>query len=161
MSNMRFEPSADRSILVLMFEKASMGDVITYVAMSKELGRDVRTFAFGALRSAKHYVQRENRIVFATIAKVGIQRIDDCEIVTSMESDRRKMAKASTRSLSKLGCADYNKLTPEKKREHTTAAAQVGAIAMFSKQATTKKISAAVTDGMNQLAIGDTLKMFS
>jgi hypothetical protein len=154
------EKSADTKILESVLAEATVGDLVTYETLSKAIGRDVRVFALPSLRSARHGLLKAKNMVFGCEANVGYRRLNDSQIVDSAESDRMKMKRAANRSIKKLGVVDFDKLPPEKKKQHTVASAQMGAIALFSGKNATKKIAESVND-KTTLAIGETLKMFS
>lgn len=157
---MNFEKSADTKIIESVLAAASVGQLVTYEEISKAIGRDVRQHALPSLRSARHGLLKSNRIVFGVETNVGLLRLDDSQIVDSTEADRKRLKRAANRSIAKLSVVDFDKLSPEKKKEHTVASAQMGAIAMFSASQAKKKIASNVNDGKATLAIGETLSMF-
>lgn len=157
---MQFQKSADTKVLESLLKEAKVGDVVSYEAMSRALGRDVRQHAIGAMQSARRAMLAEG-VVFGTQTNVGLVRLNDKEIVESTESDRRKMKRASNRSLRKLSVVKFEALTEDDKRKHTTMAAQMGAISMFASKSSTRKIEEKVTPKSETLAIGETLKMFT
>ena len=154
------EKSADTKILESVLAEATVGDLVTYETLSKAIGRDVRVFALPSLRSARHGLLKSKNMVFGCEANLGYRRLNDSQIVDSAELDRMKMKRAANRSINKLGVVDFDKLPPEKKKQHTVASAQMGAIALFSGKNATKKIAESVND-KTTIAIGETLKMFS
>ena len=158
---MNFEKSADTKILESVLAEAKVGDLITYETMSKAIGRDVREHALPSLRSARQGILRTKNMVFGVETGVGYLRLDDSQIVDSLESDRRRIKRAANRSLKKLSVVEFSKLPEDKKKQHVVASAQVGAIAMFSGTTATKKIASKVNEGKTTLAIGETLSMFS
>ena len=156
----RFQMSADAKVIRSVLEEKQVGEVATYGEMSTAIGRDVRLHAYAAMRTAMRALQRDKQIVFANVTDVGYQRLNDVGIVDSMEADRKKMARASGRALKKLECAKFEALPPDKQRSHTIAAAQMGALQMFAKATTTKKIGGSLVDPSKPMAIGETLKLF-
>jgi len=156
---MKFEKSADTKILENVLSEMKVGDVVTYCELSKALGRDVREFAISALYSARKGLQRSKRMVFACEEGVGIKRLDDAGIVGSTEFDRKVVLRRVNRTLDKLACVNFEVLTADQKRQHTTAAAQMGVISMFSTKSANKKIESKVND--KPLAIGETLNLFT
>jgi len=158
---MLYEKSVDTKVLEQVLAEANVGQMVTYEELSKAIGRDVRQFALPSLRSARHGLLKSKNMVFGVEAGVGYRRLDDSQIVDSTVSDRAKMKRAANRSIKKLSVVNFDALPPEKKRQHTVASAQMGAIAMFSGKSATKKIETAVNETKTTLAIGETLKMFS
>jgi hypothetical protein len=158
---MNFEKSADAKILEAVLAEANVGDMVTYQTLSRAIGRDVREFALPSLRSARHGLLKSKNMVFCCETGIGYRRLDDSQIVDAAEADRKKMKRAANRSIAKLSAVDFNNLPPEKKKQHTVASAQMGAIAMFSSKSTTKRITDKLDDTKTTLAIGETLSMFS
>lgn len=154
------EKSADTKILETVLAEANVGDLITYEQLSKAIGRDVRKFALSSLSSARRGIFNAKRYVFGTEKNVGLRRLNDNEIVDSTEHDRKKLRRAAKRTINKLGVVDFDNLTPEKKRQHIVASAQMGAVEMFAGKNATKKIEAKVNDSSKVLPIGETLRMF-
>jgi hypothetical protein len=159
-NKMKFQKSADTKIIESILAECKVGQTITYEALSKAIGRDVRQFAMPSLRSARQGLLKSKGFVFAVETNIGLVRLDDSQIVESMESDRKKLQRAATRTINKLSVVDFDKLTQEKKKQHTVAAAQMGVIAMFSKKSTAAKIASSVNDTKTTLAIGETLSLF-
>lgn len=153
------EKSSDTKIVESVLREAKIGETISYERLSKAIGRDVRQFAQCAIRTARNALIKE-KIVFGVEANVGLVRLNDSEIVKSTEHDRQRLKRIGRKSLRKLEVVDYNALTPEDKRRHTTAAAQMGAIEMFASKATTNRIESKVTADTKVLAIGETLSLF-
>lgn len=159
---MKFELSADTKVIRSVLEEAKVGDIVTYETLSKAIGRDVREFAMGAINSARRILLNEKRYVFECVQKIGYKRLDDSNIVKSMERDRRHIAKYSGRSLKKLECVAFNALSKEEQKTHTVAAAQFGVLRMMAKDAATKRIEErAVKANTATLAIGETLGLFT
>lgn len=157
---MLYEKSIDTKILEDLLSKANVGDLVTYELMSVAIGRSVRDFALPSLRSARQGLLNTKNMVFGVEKNVGVRRLNDSQIVKAAEHDRKKMKRAATKAIRKLSVVDFDKLTPEEKKQHTVASAQMGVIAMFSSKRTTTKITENVNDKAI-LAIGETLKMFS
>jgi hypothetical protein len=158
---MKFEKSADTKIIESVLAEAKIGETVTYETLSKAIGRDVRTFAFASLRSARHGLLQSKNYVFGVEQNVGLVRLDDDQIVDSTEDDRKRMQRAANRTIKKLGVVDYGKLSEDKKKQHVVASATMGAVALFSGKNAQKRIEQKVTPGTAQLAIGETLKLFS
>lgn len=157
---MRFEKSADTKVIESVLAEANIGDVVTYEQISKAIGRDVREFALSALGSARRGVFKEKKYVFEVIDNVGLKRLNDQEIVSSSARDIRKLRKTARRGIAKLAIVNFDELPEEKKREHTTAAAQMGVIEHFATSGATRRIEKAVDSTKRVIPIGETLKMF-
>ena len=157
---MLHEKSADTKILENVLKEAKVGDTITYANLSKAIGRDVRTHAQGALNTARK-TMLANGMVFGTERTVGLTRLNDVQIVESIESDRLRVQRIGKRSITKLGKVKFESLSNDQKRKHTTMAAQMGAITMFAAKSSTNKIESNVKANSETLAIGETLSLFT
>jgi len=157
---MQFEKSNDTKVLESVLKEVEVGATITYDDLSRSIGRDVREFAYPALLSARNNLEKELRIVFEVETNVGLVRLNDSGIVRSSENDRKKLLRRSKRCIRKQECVKFENLTQEEKRQHVTACAQFGAIAMFASKSASKKIGSVVTSKSNVIPIGETLKLF-
>ena len=154
------EKSADTKVIESVLAEAKVGDMITYEQLSKAIGRDVRQFAKSSLDSARRSLLNAKNYVFSVEKGVGLKRLNDNEIVDASEDDRKKLRRAARRSLKKLSVVDFDNLTPDKKKQHIVASAQMGAVEMFANKNATKKIEAKVNETSKVLPIGETLRMF-
>ena len=157
---MNFEKSADTKIIESVLAEANVGDLITYEQLSRALGRDVRVHALSSLGSARRSLLASKKYVFEVEKNVGLRRLNDQQIVDSMEYDRKKMRRQANRSLRKLSVVDFDNLSEDKKRQHIVASAQLGAIEMFATKNATKKIESKIDNSKKALPIGETLKLF-
>lgn len=153
------EKSSDTKIIENVLRGSAVGDTITYADLSRAIGRDVREFAYCAMRTARNTLLKEGK-VFGVEANVGLVRLSDSQIIKSTDCDRSRIGRIGRKSLRKLEVVNYEKLTPEERRKHTVASAQIGAIEMFASRSTSKKIEGRVNSDTKVLAIGETLSMF-
>ena len=158
---MLHEKSSDTKILESVLSEMKIGDFISYEQLSKSIGRDVRKFAIGALQTARLAMQRDHKMVFGVDRGSGLRRLNDEQIVDASELGRRKLQRTAKREIKKLETVEFDKLTEPTKRKHIAASAQMGVIAMFSGKSSSKRIEKAVESTASNLAIGETLKLFS
>lgn len=155
------EKSNDTLIIESLIRKLEYGDVLTYDEISTALGRDVRKHCRSNLHSAMRACERDG-IILGTIINEGYRRLDDVGIVDAASADTKAVGRRSRRALKKLSHVNFNQLPNDLKIKHTAKAAQLGALEMFSKGATTKKLEdKAGKAGSATLAIGETLKLFT
>ena len=159
--NLRFELSADAKIIRSVMQECKIGETVTYDTLSQAIGRDVRKFAKGPIVTCRRTLLNELNMVFECVPNEGYKRLSDCDIVRSIESDRRKVSRASGKSIRKLSCVDFAALNDQEKHAHTVAAAQFGAIQLFSKSSTTKRIESKVSSGDTTIPVADTIKLFT
>lgn len=156
-----FEKSADTLIVENRLRNTTAGDVVTYGELTKLLGRDVRTFCKANVIGARHTLEGES-IFFDTIAGEGLKRLTESEAVTKTAPSYVNRAKnAANRGMRVLAHVQYDSLDEATKRKHLSTSAQLGAIKLFVSAKATKAIESKVTETSKQLAIGETLKLFS
>jgi hypothetical protein len=160
MSSPSFVKSHDASVIESLLSETKVGDTVTFQKMSEAIGRDVRKFAHGAMNTARKCLLRDKRIVFDSVRDVGLVRLGDAEIVKSSTSDVQSIKRKSMKRIQKLSCVVFENLTDDAKRQHLALSSQLGVIAMFSANGSTKKIESHVKPNSSQLAIGETLKLF-
>ncbi|OMQ63521.1 hypothetical protein AQ709_13880 [Burkholderia pseudomallei] len=148
-----FKLSADSAALVSRLKEASVGEVVSYEALSKIVGRDVQSVASGALHSARHIVQREVRVIFGVIRGVGLKRLSSEEIVDASTKDRHKIRRHAIRSARKLVCVDYDQLTPSKQVKHNAELAAFGVLQEITTEKAVERISKKVEETKSTLPI--------
>lgn len=154
------EKSADTETIEGLIMRLSVGEVLTYDAMTAALGRDVRKHCSSNLQSAKRCCE-SNGVVLSVVRNQGYRRLDDVGIIASAEGDRRRVARSSKRAVRKLAFVEFEKLTDDEKRKHTVAAAQLGAVAHFATHGSKRRIESKVQDNSGPIPLGDTLKLFT
>lgn len=132
---------AIKSLLAL----AKPGEIITYSAMSKAIGRDVherRHVIVGALKQ----LQRERRMVFAAVPMEGYKRLNDAEIVATGADVLSRIRRQGRRGARKLACADFDQLTPEQRLQHNTRMTVLVMVAEVTSSNAIARVESAVKD---------------
>lgn len=161
MESQQFEMSKETSDLINFLEKAAVGQVITYEELGEVVFGDVRGRCRANLITARNTLQREKRILFGTVRKVGIQRASDEEAVLSAEKGYGAIRRVSRRTVNRAACVqDFAALTPEMKNRHNATMSVMGAIAVAVTPSKVKLVQAAVNEASDRLAIGQTLELF-
>lgn len=152
------EISIDTQLIVDHLAKKNVGDFIPYSEFNKLIGRDVQGAARHCLESARRILQRDERIVFATIKNEGIKRLDDVSIVNTGRDGLNRIRREAKRTAKRVSCAEYDKLPNDKKIEHNLVASMTGALSHMTKAASIKKLESRVQEASDRLAIGTTLE---
>lgn len=151
--------SADTSVIENRLRKTSVGDLVSYDELSKLLGRDVREFCIGSLRTARHTLIAES-IFFDVVSKEGYLRISQEDATHAAKSYVSRARKAASRGIRHLSNVQFNELSDEAKRENLATAAQLGAVKLFSSSVSAKKLEEKIDGQTSPLPIGETLKLF-
>ena len=139
-----FQLSSDTRLLYQYLSKAKIGDIFSYEAMGKTIGREI-SGAFPALYSARRKLQQDNNFIFGAIRGVGYKRLSDDEVVDSASSDRKRLSNGSKRAVKKLmRVQDYDGLSPKKKAEHAAAMSVFTAVAAMTNEKAIKRIEGVV-----------------
>jgi len=151
--------SVDAQALARVLGESPVGEVVTYDALSKAIGRDVRS-ARGLLYTAVRTVMRDSNAVFAAVRGVGLKRLESTEIVSVATQTVRHIRKASGRAMQKLACTDLSKLNESQKVSVFTHNSLLGALRVMSCQPSIKKLTEAVNSANAELPIAKTLALF-
>lgn len=157
----RFKLSPETNAVVKKLESMSIGDFASYADLSALVGGDIQGRANHYLQSARRVLRNEKQYVFGVVTDEGVKRLNDEEIV--LEGSRRilHIRRASRTAMKTLVCvSDFEAMTEETKKRHNTTLSVLGAINLFSKPTSIKKIDNAVAGSGNRLQIGETIAMF-
>lgn len=114
-----FEASVETLKVVEHLAQMCVSDTVTYKELDIIAGIDVRES--GRLHSARNIIQRESQMVFGVIRGVGLQRLDDSQIVHTADDRRNRIRRAAHRGRKTLSCADFKKLSKEDRIKHTVS----------------------------------------
>lgn len=138
---------------------AKVGDTIAYAELSSLIGRDIRGMAHHCLASARRKALNEKQIVFATVSKVGVKRLNDVEIVATGEDTVSRIRRMSKRSLRTITAVqDYDRLPNGSKVLHNTYASVLGVVAHISSSRQINKLSAKVEQSAMTLPVQKTIE---
>lgn len=157
------EISVDTRLLYQAIQELEPDEIIEYSKLSKLIGRDVRGAARSNLMSARKMAERDDAIVVECVQNVGIKRLTDQEIVSSVGGHARKrIRRTAGRAVRKLHAVEFDKLSTTEKIRQNAELSQLSAVKAFSGDNTTKRIEPLVTvSRMEQLAIAKTLEAFT
>jgi len=151
---------AETELLIKHLSSATIGQVFTYQEMSEAAKDDVQLRNTILQTARRQLMKPPHRMVFGTIAGVGIKRLSDEEIPDEGASAVKRARNISRKGMKKLGCADIGKMTPETKIKHITTKTVLG---LFNGSGSRKvralaEQSARTSNG--ELKIGDVSKLF-
>lgn len=117
------------------------GDIITLDQITRSVGAEVKQ---GSIRSAVVALEKE-QIVFYKVRRIGWKRmrLDGSDIIAGESSVPKSIARKVRRSLRRLSAVSFEKLDNECKLKHSSVAAQLGTIALFSAPKAQDRIYAA------------------
>ncbi len=145
--------STDAKTIADMLRAASVGAVVTYDDMSDALGRDVLTYARPAIASARKMVQQENRMVFDTVRKVGVKRLEDGDIVNLGDRARVSMRRIASHTVGKIVCVNYAGLSREQQTKHNTALSMFGVIKEMATSKSFERLESEVASAGTELSV--------
>ena len=138
--NTRFYIGVLTKQLVDYLKCIPVGTKITYNDISTIIGYDVQRAHRHVLTSARKILEREYSIVFGTIIKYGLKRLEDIEIVHTGNEGIRKIRKTSRRYARRVVCIDYDTLPQDSKREHNIVLSILGTMHHMTSTKQRKKI---------------------
>lgn len=155
-----FSRSIDTTLLLERLAKCQEGETITYADLSACIKRDVQGAARQALRSAIHIALAEHQMVFGTVQKIGVKRLNATESVEYASSSVNKIHREARRGAKRVAAAEYEKLDQSGKQKHNATAAILSAMAECTKANRVKLVEKAV-ENKHKLAVAETLAALS
>lgn len=152
-----FQRSADTSLLVTLFGRATPGQLVTYDEIKEWIGRDPRKDR-SAMYSAFRILHHETGAVFASVAGEGYRRLNDGEIVESTHEIRERQYRLSRKACKRLAVVDTEKLSTGQRRDYYANLSLHGAIQHVTSAKSQKAIASKVNGSTQQLAVAMTLK---
>jgi len=152
---------AETELLTKYLQSAEIGQVITYQQMNEACKEDVQERNTILATARRTLLKPPHRMVFGTIAGVGIKRLSDEEIPDVGISSVKRSRNIARKGYKSLQCAQVANMTPETKIRHITT----GTILSLFMGAGGRKVkalaeqSARVENG--QMKIGDITSLFS
>ena len=154
--------SVDTQILYERIKKAAIGDFISYPELTALIDRNVQTKGYSALMTARKMARRNDRMVFECVRGEGLKRLDDHGIVTGIPQQGLKRIRHISRTAAmKLSCVqNFDGLQNGDKISHNAAVSLFGAITLFTRERSVKRIEAAVQEKADKLPVMKTLELF-
>jgi hypothetical protein len=151
--------SAEAALLSQLLAKARMGDIITYASMSDHISADIRTRRH-VLTTALNIVRNDHDMVFGCIQNVGIQRLNDREIVLDGKRDLQKIQRTAKRATIKQSKVDFDALTNQDKLKFTAQRGILGALNVLSKPRSLTRLEGTITEAEKAIPLEKTLALF-
>ena len=157
-----FEMSIDTRLLHDRLKAANVGDVVGYEEMDRILGRDVRGDAYGSLHSARRRLQKNDQIVFGTVHKVGLKRLNDVEIVASAEAEIDGLRRRARRAGERVTCVqNFAGMPAESQIKHNASLSLFGAVSAITNSKRVKRLEERVKAARAALPLAKTLAFFA
>ena len=150
----------DTTLIENRLRSASVGEIVAYEALSRIIGRDVRQFCTGNMKTARDTLEKDEKIVFDTIANVGFKRMSEPEKSTSIDRMKKSIQRKAKRGLVRASVVDFDSLEQAQKQKHLASITQLGVISEFTSAKGTKKIEEKVRQTSAAVSIGDAVKLF-
>ena len=154
----KFELAIDTTLLLHMFRKVKIGELITFEELGEVLKRPVNS-ADPYVQSAKRIAQKEMQTVFYSDHGIGYYRLSDEEITTKVPN---KLVVSFRRSCKRgkklLSYARDELLSNEAKIRRNTSMAYIGVIEQASKKSSQLGLEEKQRVSDTVLPIKDTLE---
>ena len=157
------EISVDARMLHQHLATIKIGEIVTWEAMSNIIGRPVSpgNSGYSALMTARNRAQNDEGFVFDAVARVGLKRLADVDIVNGGQAAIDKMRRAARRGVKRLlSVNNFADLPNDAKIKHNTYASLLGAVVHMSQDARVKKLEAHVGNTQAALPLAKTLEIF-
>ena len=125
------ENAADIQAMASALSKASIGETITYKALSEAIGRDVRTRHW-LLAAARNQVEAETGALYETIRDVGVKRLSSEAVSDVGLQVIQKVRRTAKRGIKRLSHVRTNDLTQDEANKLIAHRSQLGAISLVA-----------------------------
>ena len=158
----RFELSQDTKFIYQRLQAAAPGETVTYSELADLVGRPCHPGAsgYGALFSARKIAERDDKIVFGAVRKIGLKRLTDEEIVGSGIAAVASIRRTAKRGAKRVACADYAKLDRDSQVQHNAHLSVLGALYQATKPSALRRVETQVQTAQEQLPLAKTLEAF-
>lgn len=154
------ELSVDTQVIIGLLKKCEVGQMITYASLSQAIGRNVQTAARHITESARDIVQRDYHMVFSCVLNEGLKRLDDTAIVELHRGSTARISRHAARTIRKMSCAEYERLSQSQKVQFNVGVSVLGAIGQITRRKQIATVEKRVTETMDKVAFGKMLDMF-
>ena len=152
---------AETELLVRHLQSATIGQVFTYAEMSEAAKDDVQSRNTILQTARRQLMKTPHRMVFGTIAGVGIKRLSDEEIPDEGASAIKRSRNIARKGIKKLGCGNIANMTPETKVKHITTSTVLGLFSSSGSRKVRALAEQSARTGDGTLKIGDVSKLFA
>lgn len=154
--------SIDVKLVYERLAKCSTGDLVTYEDLSAIIGRDIRLKANWVLGSARRRAFTQNQMLFGAIAKVGVKRLSDAEIVATGQDALTRIHKTSLRAARRMtAIRSFDTLDAPARTKHDTYLSALGVLSHLTKEKSMQRLEEKVKASGKTLALARTLEAFS
>lgn len=151
---------AETELLIRFLSSATIGQVFTYQELNAACKDDVQARNTILQTARRQLMKPPHRMVFGTIAGVGIKRLSDEEIPDEGASAVKRAKNISRKGLKKLGCADISKMTPETKVKHITTKTVLGLFGASGSRKVRLLAEQEARSSSGELKIGNVADLF-
>ena len=135
--------SIEAGAIMSRLRECKPGDVVTYDELSKVVGKDVR-MSRGGLATARKRVEVDDRIIFETIATVGVKCLTALEAAQSMTAHVRRTRSAARRGVRKARAIDVLAVPPAERLTLIARASYLALVDGTGAPAAQKRLEAAI-----------------
>jgi hypothetical protein len=142
--------------------KLNVGEAITYDQLNNAAGRNVQKEAYGALRTARNRLLRDDDKVFGVLRGMGLKRLNDKEAYEVGASGVLSIRRKSRKQLTILSKVNPSKLTTDEQiRMHATMSV-FGAVNLFTRTGSLDKVANKIAQNENRtLPVGRVADLFT
>lgn len=154
-----FQQSVSTGLLIAALKRLGYGETLSYQALSDIAGERIDGTS-QTLRTARHRVEEDFEIVVECIPGVGVQRLNDAEIVESGADGLRRIRRKAQRTGRRVMTAAFDKLTMAERQRQAAISAVAAVVAHETKPKAIERIAAGLSPNRLEIGIAETLEFF-
>lgn len=106
--------SIESGVITARLRECKPGDTVTYEELSKLIGKSVQRHR-GSLATARHTVERDDRMVFEPIRSVGVKCLTQSEAAMSLNTNVKRTRMAARKGVRKARAIKFEEV-PQSER---------------------------------------------
>lgn len=150
-----FEISRDAKALAARIAEMKIGEVLTYIEISKLLTVNAQsTDGRSRVRTARYLALEDHQIVLQCVKNVGYERISESDKALAHQIFRKSIRRRSKKVEKVMAAVDIAELTNEQKIAYSTDLSHLGFMSAVIKEKNVEKIVVAnVTSDLGDLKL--------
>lgn len=156
-----FERSPETQSIVNALVALEAGEIIAYEALAAAAHTVDSGHFRGRVRTARAIALREHGVLCESVRKIGIRRMQEAEVGTSVRGDMNRMRRAAQRGREKIskGISDFEALPRDVQQQLMAQNASLGAIVLVTDQKSQRRLREYVEVSNQELNFGRTLEL--
>lgn len=145
------ERATQTKMLVALLRSHEEGDFVSYEELSRCIGENVQTAAYGYMRRARKIVLTEDAARWEPVRGEGLKSLNASESISACVNTPRRVRRLVRREKKKLTAIDYKRLNNEERERWNLVGTYIAFVDHVSKDKSQEKLLEGVRHSNNEL----------